>query len=241
MVPAAPGRFFVGEITGPAEEIAQGEVGYLRKVYWLNEGQPIERKLAGARLQSRMKVYGSTAGASDLVEDIRAVLSDAETVRAGGEIPTFESDLREQLIQATLSQMREGRVDSFKFEHIVRTVLVGLGAVDASITARRLDQGDDIVAEFKAVGGMFDIKVCVQVKHYNEVARPLGRRVVDEVLAGMRKVDANLGIIATAGTVSEDAAAYVEALADEGERIVILDGRQLAALYLDHCIGRRQE
>jgi len=239
IVVPAPGQFYVASAAGVAMEVGREGVGYVRPVEWLNQGEAIDRSLASARLQSRMKIYGSTASATDLREDVLAVLRDASTMRSGGARPTFESDLRSELLTATLGQMRLGRVDSFKFEQIVQAILLSLGASDASITSRRLDEGDDIVATFHAVGGLMEIKVCVQVKHYNEITRPLGASVVSEVRSGMRKVAADLGLIITVGTVSDEAKSAAADAANEGDRIVVLDGQDLAELYLDYCVGKR--
>lgn len=238
VVVPAPGQFYVARAEGEPREIGRDGVGYVRSVEWLNNAVPIDRSIASARLQSRMKVYGSTASATDLREDVLAVLRDAVAMQSGGARPSFETDLRSELLKATLAQMRLGRVDSFKFEQIVRAVLLSLGASEATITARRLDQGDDIVANFHAVGGLMEIKVCVQVKHYNETSRPLEPSVVSEVRAGMRKVGADLGLIITVGTVSDYAKAAAAEAANEGDRIVVLDGEELAELYLDYCVGK---
>ena len=59
-------------------------------------------------------------------------------------------------------------------------------------------------------------------------------------IAGMNKAGADHGIIATAGTVSQEAERKVEALADDGLQIVILDGEKLATLYLDYCVGSQR-
>lgn len=67
-------------------------------------------------------------------------------MREGEPVPTFESDLRAALVDATHAHLREGRVESYKFEHVVHQVLLNLGATEGSITARSLDKGDDIVA-----------------------------------------------------------------------------------------------
>ncbi len=238
VVPAPSRQFYVARIIGAAQKGTSKGVGYWRAVEWLNGKQPMDRQLANAALQSRMKIQGSTAGASDLVADIESVLEDGRSIAAGEPAPTFERDLRSALLATTLEQLRFGRLDPFKFERIVQVVLDSLGAVDSSITARSLDQGDDIVANVLPLG-LFELKLVAQVKHYNQVDRPLGPHVVDELVGGMEKNDADLGVIITVGEIGEEAEVRVQELNDTGSRIALVSGDQLAQLYLDHCLGER--
>lgn len=239
VVPAPARQFYVARILAAAQQGNSSNVGYWRAVEWLNEKQPLDRQLASAALQSRMKVQGSTAGATDLLPAILAVLKDGKAIAAGEPAPSFELDMRQALLATTLDQLRFGRLDPFKFEKIVQVVLDSWGAVDSSITARSLDKGDDIVARVMPLG-LFEFTLVVQVKHYNQVDRPLARHVVDELVSGMLKQDADLGAIITVGEIGEDTEAYVQELNDEGRRIVVVNGEQLAAMYLDRCVLQGQ-
>jgi predicted Mrr-cat superfamily restriction endonuclease len=234
VVPAPAGEFYLAQVTGEARLGDAPNIGFWRPVKWLNEKQPIPRRMAGANLQSRMKVYGTTATADDLVPAIESVLEDAEGVRAGRPIPKFEDDLRRDLLEVTLKNLREGRLDSYKFEHVVHRVLQNLGAQESLITPRSKDKGDDIVATVTPLG-LFELKLVVQVKHYNQLEPPLGPHVVKELTNGMNQHDADLGLIVTVGVIGEDTKELVRALVDEGERITLVDGLELAELYLDHC------
>lgn len=239
VVPAPARQFYVARIARAAEEGTTDAIGYWRSVEWLNDKQPIERQLASAALQSRMKIHGSTATARDLLSAIGTVLGDAERVQAGEPAPTFERDLRRDLLAKTLEQLRNGRIDSFKFERIVGVVLESLGAVDSSITARSLDKGDDIVATVMPLG-LFELRLVAQVKHYYQLDRPLGAGVLDELLNGMAKQGADLGLVITVGVVSEEAEIRLQELNDTGQQIAIVDGEHLAELYLDHCVGKER-
>lgn len=239
VVPAPDRQFYVGRITGPALEGASDGVGYWRSVEWLNGKLPIDRQLANAALQSRMKIQGSTGSAHDLVAEIESVVQDGQDIRDGKEMPTFETDLRKELLAKTMERLRLGRVDSFKFEKIVQVVLDNLGAVGSSITARALDQGDDIVATVVPLG-LFELRLVAQVKHYYELDRPLGPDVVDELLRGMEKQGADLGVIITAGSISDATEDKVQELNDTGHRIALINGERLAELYLDHCVAGGQ-
>ena len=236
VVPAAGRQFFVGTIAGPPQLGTTEGVGYFRPVVWLNGKKSLDRQLASAALQSRMKIQGSTAGAKDLVHAIESVLQDGKAIAAGEPAPTFELDLRQKLLEKTLDELRNGRLDPFKFEKIVQIVLDSLGAVDSSITPRSQDKGDDIVATVMPLG-LFELRLVAQVKHYNQVDRKLEPSVVEELQRGMAKHEADLGVIITVGEISEATEAKVRELNDEGHRIALVNGEQLAELYLDRCVG----
>lgn len=101
VVPACGGQFYVARIAGKAQQGEPTGVGYWRHVEWLNGKQALDRQLASAALQSRMKIQGSTASASDLLSDIESVLADGRSIAAGEPAPTFERDLRKALLAAT--------------------------------------------------------------------------------------------------------------------------------------------
>lgn len=171
--------FYVGRIAGPAfhlPERAEEDTAYRRKVEWLNGKAPILRETARAALQSRAKVQGTSADATDLLSEIMECLGDAERK----EHRTFDEDLKTRLAREALDEMRSGRLDSFRFEHLVRSVLLGLGATEARIVPRLQDKGADILASF-LVAGAFRLLVAVQVKHFSAGAarRSGGRAPVD--------------------------------------------------------------
>ncbi len=143
--------FYVGRIAGPAfhlPEKVEEDTAYRRKVEWLNGKEPILRETARAALQSRAKVQGTSADATDLLSEIMECLGDAERK----EHHTFDEDLKARLAKEALDEMRSGRLDSFKFEHLVRSVLLGLGATEARIVPRLQDKGADILASFLVPG-----------------------------------------------------------------------------------------
>ena len=223
--------FFIGRIAGPAfhlPEKAKEDTAYRRKVDWLNNKQPVLRATARAALQSRAKIQGTSADASDLVSEIMECLGDATRQ----EHRTFDEDLKARLVKEALDEMRSGRLDSFKFEHLVRSVLLGLGAHEARIVPRAQDKGADILASF-VVAGAFRLLVAVQVKHF-QPEPPVGPEVVQQLIQGIEAEAANLGMVVTSGTISEDASAAADGYFDQkGIRIELIDGPQLAALIVE--------
>lgn len=79
--------FYVAEVTGlPVylKKNVEDDTAYRRAVKWLNGKKPLSRGVARSALLSRMKVYGTTADASDLLGEIKECLALAKR----GETPT---------------------------------------------------------------------------------------------------------------------------------------------------------
>ena len=227
--------FYVAEVSGPPtydESQVENDSAYRREVTWLNEKQAIPRTLAKSALVSRMKTQQTSAYASDLLHQIMECIQIAQT----GTRPTFQTDLQSRLIENTLDEIRSGRMDDSRFEFLIKDVLYGLGADEARIVPRNQDKGADIVATFK-VAGIFQYVLAVQAKHW-QPEPPVGEDVVEQLLRGMEAESANLGMIVTSGTVSEEAISYAEKLfEDEGIQIELVDGEQFAKLIVEHGIG----
>lgn len=227
--------FYVAEVAGsgvylPAHD--EDDTAYRRPVKWLNGKKPIARKLARAALLSRMKIQGTCADASDLVDEINECL----VLAAGDHAPTFQSDLRSRLIREVLSEMRGGRIESFGFEQLIQRVLLGLGAEECRIVARNQDKGADLIATFR-VAGAFQQRVAVQAKHW-QPEPPVERSVVEQLIRGIEAETANLGMVITSGSISDDAyQAVQEYFDDKGIRIELVDGEQFATLMVEHGIG----
>lgn len=228
-----PGVFYVAEITGEATHGSQAHNLYRRPVRWLNGKQAIPRKVARAAMQSRMKIYNSCADAGDLVDAILECVGLAAT----GASPTFHQDLHSRLISETIAEIRAGRLDSYGFESLIQDVMLSLGATQCPITARSKDYGADLVATF-LLAGVFELRIAIQAKHYYKTDIPLGPEVVAEVIRGLEEENANLGMIITAGKLSDDAAVAAQAYFDEkGIKIELVDGEQFASLIVERGLG----
>jgi len=167
--------FYVGRIAGPAfhlPEKVKEDTAYRRRVEWLNGKRPIPRETARAALQSRTKVQGTSADATDLLSEIMECLGDAERK----ENRTFAEDLKARLAKEALEEMRSGR----------------------------------------------------------QPEPPVGPEVVQQLIQGIEAESANLGMVVTSGTISEEATAAAELFFDQkGIRIELVDGPQLAALIVE--------
>lgn len=227
-------NFYIAKVTGDAfydKSKVDADSAYRREVLWLNNAKPIQRRIAKSALISRMKIQGTCAYATDLISDINECLE----VSSKGEKPTFKNDLQSKLIKETLEEIRSGRMDSYGFEHLIRSVLHGLGAEDARVVPRLQDKGADVLATF-LVAGAFRQVVAVQAKHYQETP-PVGKDVVSELIRGIEAESADLGMVITAGTFSNEAILAAENFYEEKAiKIELVDGEQFAKLIVEHGI-----
>lgn len=227
-------EFYVAEVTGPATHDPQkvdDDTAYRRVVKWLNSKKPISRQLAKSALISRMKTQGTSVDATDLLDEIKECLAVAQK----GLEPTFQTDLQSRLIREVLSELRSGRMESFGFERLIQSVLLGLGAQEARIIPRSQDKGADLIAVFR-VAGAFRQVVAVQAKHWRPDP-PVGLDVVQQLIRGMEAEGATLGMVITTGSIGEDAVKAAEKyFEEEGLRIELVDGEQFAKLIVEHGI-----
>ena len=205
-------EFYVAEVSGPAtydESKVEDDTAYRRNVNWLNDQEPIRRAVARSALISRMKTQGTCAYASDLLPQINECIAIART----DSVPVFQSDLQSRLIRETLDEIRSGRIDSFGFEKLIHDVLLGLGADEVRVVPRIQDKGADIIATFR-VAGAFRLTLAVQAKHWQSEP-PVGKEVVEQLIRGIEAESANLGMIVTSGTVSDDAVFLAEQFCED--------------------------
>ena len=224
-------EFYVAEVTGAATYDAskqEADSAYRRPVKWLNQGKSIPRSHARLALNSRMKIRGTCADASDLVAEIEECIHLA----GQGVTPTFQNDLQKRLIRETLAELRGGHIENYGFEKLIGNVLEKLGALDVRIVPRINDMGADLVAFFR-VAGVFRYKVAVQAKHW-QPHPPVGRAEVEQLINGIEAEEAQLGMMITSGTIAEEAYQVAEKyLEEKGVRIEMVDGEQFSKLLVE--------
>jgi restriction endonuclease Mrr len=123
-------------------------------------------------------------------------------------------------------ELRQGRLDDYQCEGLVKGLLESMGAREARIVPRNKDKGADIVATF-LVAGVFKITVAVQVRHWQPepAVQPCH---IDELIRGMEAESADLGLFITTGAFSEEAERHAE-----GKHVELVDGEMLAAMLLE--------
>jgi restriction system protein len=140
-------------------------------------------------------------------------------------------DLRNALADELLEQVR-GCSPTF-FERLVVDLLVAMGyggsLADAGQAVGRSGDGgiDGIIKEDKL--GL-DV-VCIQAKRWE---RTVGRPEVQAFAGSMEGFRARKGVLITSSTFSKEAEDYVSHIE---RKIVLIDGKRLAELMIDHDIG----
>lgn len=232
-------EFYVAEVAGEAFYVQNKQSegsAYRRPVKWLNSKQPIPRSYAKSALISRMKTQGTSAWATDLLDEIRECL----TIATSGATPDFHSDLQSSLTSQALNELREGRIDSFGFENLIKNMFQNLGATETRVIPRNQDKGADVVATF-LVAETFPLIVAVQAKHW-QPDPPVDRHAIDQLVSGMGPENADLGMVITTGAFSDDAVrAAKEYLYSAGKKIELVDGEQFAKMIVEHGTPMCQE
>ena len=232
-------NFYVARIAGPVtydKSKEEEDTSYRRCVEWLNDGRPIPRLYARSALIAKMGTQHICLNASNLMSQIEECLSIAEA----GKKPSFQVDLQQKLVKETLAEIRSGRMDAYGFEYLVRDVLRGLGAHETKVIPRNQDKGADIIATF-GLAEAFSLTLAVQAKYFRPDP-PVQRNVVEQLVAGMRHHGADMGMVVTSGSISPEAEEYAEEISkDEGTRIELVDGEQLAGIIVEHGLSVMKE
>jgi predicted Mrr-cat superfamily restriction endonuclease len=239
VVPATGGMFYVAQITGDPSykddptAVAQ-DCGYRRPVNWLNGKQPISRKLAKSKLNSRMKTQQTSAEASDLIDEIHVALDQAAaTTDQQPQIAIdtlFDKELRLKMIKLALSEIHQGFMNERKFEHLVKKLVEAVGATKVEIVPRLKDKGVDIIATFP-VGPISQIGVGIQVKYYQGET---GTYAIDQLLQGLTEENLTQGWVISSGVFSAEVERYLQTkLEGSSLEVSLIDGEQLAGMIVD--------
>ncbi len=144
---------------------------------------------------------------------------------------TLTAALRDELLQRVLSNS-----PSF-FEQLIVDLLVAMGYggshKDAAAQLGRTgDGGVDGVVNEDRLG--LD-RIYVQAKRYAP-GNPVGRPDVNGFVGSLVGLGATKGVFVTTSTFSQPARDYVRHLA---QRVILIDGRELADLMIEHGVGVR--
>ncbi|MGI8480900.1 MAG: restriction endonuclease [Chthoniobacterales bacterium] len=145
------------------------------------------------------------------------------------------TELRETLVSDLLAKLSS--IDPFRFEQVVLDLLVAMGyggsrKEAAAVTQKTGDEGIDGVINEDRLG--LDV-IYVQAKRWKaNVGRPEIQSFVG-ALAGKKAVK---GIFITTSAFHDNARDYAEGL---HQKIILIDGRRLAELMIEHGIGVAEE
>ena len=149
----------------------------------------------------------------------------------------------QELFESSFRQMRDALAEDLLdrllecppqfFERIVVKLLHAMGYGgqfgEGKVTNYSQDGGIDGVIYEDKLG--LDL-VCIQAKRWQG---NIGRPVVQAFVGSMDMIRAKKGVVITTADYSRDALEYVDRI--EGKRVVLVNGKQLCQLMIDHNVG----
>lgn len=227
-------EFFVAEVAGAPtydrQLVAEGRA-YQRPVRWLNGKRPLMRGLASSALVSRLRSPGVCAEAYDLVPEIQ----DCLRVAAGLSPPSLSNEVHARMAGEVHAALLREPLDPDRLGVLMQMLMLGLGACESALTRPSANSGASLTVMFN-VPGTAPQRVPVHTRH-SQVTPAVGGAAVDELATILTAEGAQLGLLASCGTISEEARATAAAHAEQrGLRIEFIDGEALARLVVEHGI-----
>jgi restriction system protein len=144
-------------------------------------------------------------------------------------------ELRSSLVTQLLDQL--ATVDPFRFEQIVLDLLVAMGyggsrKEAAEVTQKTNDEGIDGVINEDRLG--LDV-IYIQAKRWKGT---VGRQEIQSFVGALAGKKANKGIFITTSDFNTNATDYAAGL---HQKVILIGGRRLAELMIDHNIGVAEE
>jgi predicted Mrr-cat superfamily restriction endonuclease len=233
LIPNRNSSFYISVVKGDVEYLedkVHEHTAFSRKVEFLNNKEPVKREFARAALISRLKAYQTCVECTDLIEDISLII---EEVDKGAPVP-FEEDLRRNVVNTILKEIKTGKIESFAFERLIKNLFTKLGAKSCEIVSRRHDNGSDLIAEF-LIGRTIPVSISIQAKHWQDHS-PVGIKEIEQLEKGISVDKTNYGIFITSGIYAEECIEYVERKNKEKQQLYLIDGIELANLIYDNSI-----
>jgi restriction system protein len=145
------------------------------------------------------------------------------------------SELSETLIGDLLAQL--GKIDPFRFEQVVLDLLVAMGyggsrKEAAAVTQKTGDEGIDGVINEDRLG--LDV-IYIQAKRWKH---NIGRPEIQSFVGALAGKKASKGIFITTSGFHDNAGEYAAGLHN---KVILIDGRRLAELMIEHNIGVAEE
>ena len=150
-------------------------------------------------------------------------------------IETAFAELRETLVVDLQSQL--AKVDPFRFEQVVLDLLVAMGyggsvKEAAAVTRKTGDEGIDGVINEDRLG--LDV-IYIQAKRWKG---NVGRQEIQNFVGALAGKKASKGVFITTSSFNDNAVDYATSLQ---QKVILIDGRRLAELMIEHNIGVAEE
>jgi restriction system protein len=128
------------------------------------------------------------------------------------------------------------KMDPYAFEQLVVDLLVAMGyggsrAEAARVTQRSGDEGIDGVIKEDRLGLE---TIYLQAKRWQNA---VGRKELQSFVGALHGQGASKGVFITSGEFAHTAKDYVEAISQKGQKVVLIDGIQMATLMIEHGVG----
>jgi restriction system protein len=158
-----------------------------------------------------------------------------------------EEDTPEERIEVAFTQLREtlvadvlaklATINPFRFEQVVLDLLVAMGyggsrKEAAAVTQKTGDEGIDGVINEDRLG--LDV-IYIQAKRWKA---NVGRPEIQSFVGALAGKKANKGVFLTTSSFHDNATDYAAGL---HQKVILIDGRRLAELMIEHNIGVAEE
>lgn len=249
-----------------AERLASGQLRYMNRMYWaitdLRKAALIENggKRGVYRITSKGREFAmrhdAPFTANDLMresEEFRQwkqgyLKKEQAQAKVAHESPIAEREDEaspQEVMQAAYDEMRDALADEILqsimhdspgfFEYLVGKLLAALGygesEDDVKVTPQSGDEGIDGVVKEDRLG--FD-NVYYQAKRW-EPESTVGRPAIQAFVGALSGKGGTKGLFITTASFSKAARAFAEGLTSQ--KLVLIDGRQLAGLMIDYGVG----
>ena len=233
-VPAG-NAFYLAKVTSNAfwDDSRPESKGFnlFRCVKWLNDGKAIAKDLATGPVRARLKIFNTSAEATDLIDDFYGALSFAvEGATKEDIVRQFES----KLVETVVLELRNGHMDDNKLERLVAALFRKIGAREVRVTGGTGDLGADVVGFFN-FGTLASLKFGAQVKWHQGKTDAWALQELDKAweLEGLQ-----IGFaVTTADAFSDEAQKYHKELGEKGRTIHLITGKELALQLLEAGIS----
>lgn len=172
----------------------------------------------------------------EIQSDQSAEIENDQTDEENQSTPLEQFEASFSTLRAALAEELQSRLIQSSpqfFEHIVVKLLHAMGYGgqfgEGRVTNYSHDGGIDGVINEDKLG--LDV-VCVQAKRWQgTVSRP----TIQSFVGSMDMIRAKKGVVITTSDFSRDAIDFVDRI--EGKRVVLINGKQLAQLMIEHDVG----
>ena len=186
------------------------------------------------RYLRQFESYRTFTGQNKVASDQTTSVPDVIDTEEATPLELFESSfgqMRDALADELLSRLLECHPQFF--EKIVVKLLQAMGYGgqfgEGKVTNYSQDGGIDGVIYEDKLG--LDL-VCIQAKRWQGT---VGRPVVQSFVGSMDMIRAKKGVVITTADFSRDAVDFVDRI--EGKRVVLINGKQLCQLMIDHNVS----